>query len=69
MIVLYASGTTVKTVQRWLIVQVVWKISVMIAANMIVSNAMKSSAWSVFRKTNLSINVSTAINAIAGHAT
>ena len=42
--------------------------SVMIATNVNVSNAIKSSARSVFTKTNMSINVTTVIKAIAGDA-
>ena len=41
----------------------------MIAANMIVSNAMKSSAWSVLRQAAVSKNVNTARNASVEDAT
>ena len=44
------------------------RISVMIAASMNVSNAIKSSARSVVKQANLATRVSTVINAIAGDA-
>ena len=37
----------------------------MIATNVNVSNAKESSAWSVFRKVNLSLNVTSVMNTIA----
>ena len=43
-------------------------ISVTIATNMNVSNAMKISVRDVFRMTELSVNASIAINSIAGNA-
>ena len=67
--VAYATGTTAKAVWRWLSVLVVVKESVIIAANMIVSNAMKSSARCVLRKAIVSKNVNTAINATVEDAT
>ena len=64
----HVNETTVEAVWRWLGVLVVPKESVVIAANMNASNAMKSSAWTVLRET-ISINVNTAINAIVEDAT